>query len=491
MKLFGEQGRGRVLVVGLFLLVNGLVFANAVLHDPSVGYDSGQHLRYIEILAQGRLPALEDSKEFFSPPLPYLLPAFVLSTENSSLWAATKTGQFLNVGFSLGLTLVLLALCEWVRPGSTALKALSLAVLGVMPVYYKSFAMVRGEPLVAFFAVGIVYLTLRIFVDGKLRARYVAALGVLLGLVVLARQWGFFLFPAVGLFVGGLGLKRGRHAWWGLAIPFGVAVGVAALVGGWFYLGLLSRYGTVTAFNRDPHQRFALSNQPAAFYFGLGLDGLFTRPIRGAFPNEFIPMFYSEFWGDYWGYFVLAGRDTRDDTALPGAALEFKLVENPPPAWLVTNGFTIGGYLGRVNLVSLPISALLLAALGLGAAALARFARQAAPSRATDAWALFGLVALTSLAGYAWFLIEYPIPSKGDTIKATYMLHLYPLLAILAGEVGLRLRTAAPRAFVGGLLALALTFAHNLPAMLTHYIPWNLLAYYPPFRYFTGWLPWH
>ncbi len=43
----------------------------------------------------------------------------------------------------------------------------ALVFLGVLPVYYKMFAMVRGEPFVAFFCVIAVYYAARVFVrDG-------------------------------------------------------------------------------------------------------------------------------------------------------------------------------------------------------------------------------------------------------------------------------------------------------------------------------------
>ena len=47
------------------------------------------------------------------------------------------------------------------------------------------------------------------------------------------------------------------------------------------------------------------SNPAPSFYLGSGNGNLFSDPIRGAFPNQLLPILYSETWGDYWGYFVV------------------------------------------------------------------------------------------------------------------------------------------------------------------------------------------
>ena len=61
-----------------------LIFAyNIYVYDPLYGYDARDHYYYIDYFAmylpdKVNLPSIEDSKEFFSPPLPYLVPSFVV-----------------------------------------------------------------------------------------------------------------------------------------------------------------------------------------------------------------------------------------------------------------------------------------------------------------------------------------------------------------------------------------------------------------------------
>ncbi len=497
-----QTARGlSIRLILLFIFINGLVLFNALLHAPEANYDGVEHFRYIEALAQqNRLPNLEDSKEYFSPPLPYLLPAAILQNFTASLWAAAKIGQFLNVVLSLIVTYTLIKICDLLSAQDENLKLSTLGILGLLPVYYKTFALIRGEPFVTLFATLSVYLTLILFardlipgqppLPNSRRVLHLVGLGICLGLAVLSRQWAFFLFPALALFVGLLLLKAHgaqRKIMLGSLIASFV---IAFAVGGWFYLSLLARYGTVTAFNRNPHARFSFSNQPPEFYTGLGFPELFTDPIRNAFPNQFIPIFYTETWGDYWGYFIVAGRDTRTNELLVGSYQQPQWAKERPPAWFVTNKFEVTPYLGRVNIVSLLPTGIMLAGMILGLIHLVRFMGQI-PHPLPVGNTLFTLIIFLTLAGYAWFLIRYPNPDKGDTIKASYMLHLYPFLALLSGQVLQRIKIASP---IAGRILVFLLFAvllHNLPAMITHYIPWDRLVYYSTFRWLAAYLPWH
>ncbi|HLF90629.1 MAG TPA: hypothetical protein VI451_16910 [Anaerolineales bacterium] len=481
----------------LFIGVNSLVLLNVILHAPDANYDGKEHFRYIETIANGRLPNFEDSEEFFSPPLPYLLPAQVLQAESSSMWAAAKWGQVLNVILSIGVTYTLLKICNLLHPGDEGLKLAALGMLGILPVYYKTFSMARGEPFVAFFSILGTCLVLYLFLSNsavpplKSRRRILIGiiLGVCLGLGVLSRQWGFFLFPALAVFVLLLKLKIPWSQWLPSSGILILSFVIAFVVGGWFYLSLLERYGTVAAFNRPSEAAFTLANQPPEFYFSLGLDQLFSHPIRPVFSNQFIPIFYSELWGDYWGYFLIVGRDIRYNQFLVGSFQQPLWEQNPPVKWFVTNKFDVTPYLGRVNFVSLLPSALLLAGFGLGILHLARFLRQK-PDPPLTGNTLIILIILASMAGYFWFLVRYPALDKGDTIKASYMLHLYPFLAILSGQVLQKIKTASPLVGRITVLLLFVILLYNLPAMVTRYVPWDRLAYYPPFRWMTAYLPW-
>lgn len=468
---FGSEGRIHRPLVGAFVLLNGLVLLNAVLHDPTVGYDAHFHLRYAETLSEGRLPSPADTREFFCPPLPYLFPAVLLRWTSLDLWWAAKLAQVLNVFVSLGIALYVVRIGRLIDPRDAFLRFGSIVFLGLLPVYYRTLAFVRGEGFVALFTVMTAFYALAMFEHGQTGGRRAVLLGLALGMAALSRQWGILLYPAVFAFAC-LGIVRAGQRRWAMVRTLLICAAVAAMTGGWFYASLTWRFGSPTAFNLAPRERFALSNHPAHFYFGTGSDKLFRDPVVGAFPNRLMPIFYSDLWGDYWGYFVVYGRDRRDGRWLNGYHIAKVLVQDRAPHWLETNRHRVAPYLGRVNLASLLPSAFLLAAI-VGAARRARkFCARSGPPAGSGAAGFVLLALLSSLAGYAWFLILYPNPGDGNTIKPTYMLHLFPLLALLGGQWLQRIHA---RSRVAGQMLLGLlggVFIHNLPVMITRYAFW-------------------
>jgi hypothetical protein len=129
---FADERPDRVLLA-LYLLVNGLVLVNGVLYEPGLGYDAYQHERYVGTLARGQLPEPRDSREFFSPPLPYAPPALAVAMA-ARLLPAIKAAQLSNVLCSMALGLVVLRLAEEIRPGSRLVKRMALGLLGLTAV---------------------------------------------------------------------------------------------------------------------------------------------------------------------------------------------------------------------------------------------------------------------------------------------------------------------------------------------------------------------
>lgn len=469
-----------LILILLLVGINSVVFYNAWHHHPLVGYDAHDHAAYLLTLANGRLPTPNDTFEFFSPPLPYLLPAAALGLGWLSTGAALRLALLLNSLLSVGVTLTLVALARRLRPQQPMVAVVALALLGMLPVYYKTFAFIRGEPYVLFFGLLLVYTLLKPPATSQTgRAWHAVRLGVLLGLAMLSRQWAFFFFPVVAfhsLLAWGEQRQKApaRHryrlgivAWGQPWLPDGVLAAASLtavttlLIGGWFYLHLYRSYGAITAFNRNPASQFTLANQPTDFYTGLGDGYLFTDPVRPHFANQLLPKFYSELWGDHEAYFVVMGRDWRNGRYLPGWRLEAALGNE----WLSTNRGDMGAYLGWVNrLALLPTAVLLLGFLwGLGQTVRwLRHFRWQTPPAAVTLW----LTIAVSLAGYLWFLISYPNPDKGDTIKATYLLHIFPLLALLAVLALARLPNWVRWLVWAGLAGTAVYLA---PLFLTHY----------------------
>jgi hypothetical protein len=451
-RLLDRLKRDRLLAAAC-LVLNTLVFVNAYLHDPAVGYDAHQHAKYVLTLSEGRLPLRGDTGEFFSPPLPYLAPALLLRTLHLDLHEALKGAQVVNALLSLGITFVLLEICEEAAPGDPGLPIGAVLLLGLLTVYYKSMSFVRGEPYVAFLSLLCLLLALRSFASKGRRG--VLSLGIALGLLLLSRQWGIFVVIAIVVFVVARPVPGGKRG--GPALKLVGSLVVCGAIALPFYWHLAGSEGSPLSFNRPRAGSFSFSNEPDRFYRGLGEGKLFTDPVRPAFPNELVPIFYSEVWGDYWEFFLVYAKAN-------GAFLSGRELAAPiPRPGVETNRATIAPYLGRVNAISLLPSLVLLGGLLNGLGPLLRLLRRAPLDRREAVLALLTLVVLVSMAGYFFFLVSYPETERGDTIKATYLLHVFPLSALL----GSAFLSRFPRARGTCLALVVLVFLHNLPALIT------------------------
>src|SRR3990172_7114392 len=464
--LFHYDGRLDRLTLALFLAINGLVRANSILHDPGIGYDAVDHLRYIRTLTL-RMPLEEDTREFFSPPLPYLVPSVVdaaclartgqiptAGAEDGCLRLAGKAAQFSNFLLSLGVTFLFLKIGEAVRPGNRFWKASALLLLGVVTVYYKTFAQVRGEPYVVLLTVWGLYLLARIVMrPDRLRPRVAVGLGVILGLLGLSRQWGLMLFPAiVALMILVWALDHVHRV--RIVKTLAASLAIALAICGWFYVGLFARYGSFTPFNRAARP-FAFSNQPIAFYRDTGLKDLwlFRSPTRGTFDNRLLPTFYSEVWGDYWGYFVLIP----ERASLSDDRYQLNVDRMTP-------------YLGRANAAALLPSLLFAAAVVTGLSSLPRRRRaEGEESRRALFTALLLIFGAGAFLLYLYFLIRFTSVAPDTTIKATFVLHALLVLPLLGAEFLERVRARLPLAYVASLILLVLVWVLNLQTIITQY----------------------
>jgi hypothetical protein len=450
---FLSHGTFNLNLVYVFLLINALVLFNAVRHNPEDGYDAAAHLAYIDALAELRLPEKRDTYEYFSPPLAYVIPAAITKivdpaicskTEDDCRLAILKAGQMQNIFLSVGITFFLIKLASLIRPGQTEFKVLALTLLGILPVYYKTMSFIRGEPYLVFFTIYLIYLlAVIVFSRPSFRVGTVITAGVVMGLMLLSRQWGALIIIGAMLWLVLLAIKCRVIAVKAASVALVTAL-IAIIVGGWFYLSLQVRFGSPVSFNRAARD-YSFADHPPEFYFGLGNGALFTRPYRDAFPNQILPKFFTEIWGDYEGYFITYQYETQPDYLL--------------------------SYLGRVNAVSLFPTAILLAGLGVGAFHLRRFVSLSHLEPVTMTNLLLMLCIATSLAGYMWFLVRYP-SDKGDTIKPSYMLQIFPLIAILGAEFLDSIRKRKYRLYVTVMMLLGMVLLHNLPAMMTRRTDW-------------------
>jgi 4-amino-4-deoxy-L-arabinose transferase-like glycosyltransferase len=463
MGLFQSNGKIDPIILTLCLVINAIVLANAILHYPKIGYDAVENLNYIQILPD-RLPIRQDTYEFFSPPLPYFMPSRFdilcehygstrLSTYNGSevsLVCRTYDGKFaqgINVLLSIGTTLLLLMIAEQIKPGNRFFKISALMMLALLTVYYKTFSQVRGEPYLVFFIALSIYLINEVLRTTSFHYKLVIATGISLGLLVLSRQWGFFIFPAIFLLIVWI-LIQDRQVGWLRTKQFFFITLLSAIVGGWFYVHLYLDNGTFMAF--DKRNSYPPTVEQALSFFGktdIRSSALYQAPVRPVFDHQsFFAIMYSETWGDYWGYFTFVK---------PGVASDKQ-----------GNQASIAPYLGQVNLVSVFPSLLLLASFVFGIIQIFRFRK---PLTLEETSLVFiALLALSTILGYLWFVYKY-FDQTDLVVKATYIIQFFiAVLFLFAGFMEV-IRKRSRWAYNVLLIILTLVFIHNLPVMITRY----------------------
>lgn len=470
---FRGAGKLRWLLIGLFILINGLVLTNALIHDPRTGYDAADHLNYIKTLATTHaLPTCKDTGQCYVPPLPYLLPALALTTGHVTLVQAAMLAQLVDVVLSIVLCYYLLRTCDLIQPGNTSLKVSALLLLGIVPLYYKTFALIRGETYLATLFVFAFYLTLSIFVAGRATPANILMLGLTAGICILARQWGLLVLPAVLVFAAYVGL-RDRTKLKAAVLVSAACLVMPVLVAGWYYAAMYDRYGTFLAAGWD--RNAAIQNQsalPLSFFTGLGSGHLFADPLRPNFSNQLPAIFYADTWGDYGAYFLVYGRNMTSGDYISGQFLQRLIAAGPTlPANVETNWYTLGRYLGQVDLVSLFPSAVILAGLLSAGIRTAGWLRPSAKGDLHLDISLAVLLVGSSLVGYLWYLLKYRIDGQaGDLIKALHMIQVFPILALLGAEALEWLRSRTKIVWLAVMICLGLVFAFDAPAMITRYV---------------------
>jgi 4-amino-4-deoxy-L-arabinose transferase-like glycosyltransferase len=463
LNLFRYGGKIDPIVIILCLVINLIVLVNAILHYPKIGYDAVENLNYVQILPD-RLPSRQDTYEFFSPPLPYFLPSrfdiicekYVSDTFNnkndinSSPTCRIYDGKFaqgLNLLLSIGTTILLLMIAGQIQPGNRFFKISALMMLALLTVYYKTFSQVRDEPYVVFFIALSIFLINQLLRTTTFTFKLVLAIGITLGLLVLSRQWGFFIFPAIFLLVIWVFIQDRRIGWL-RARQFFLITLLSALVGGWFYVHLYLLEGTFAAFDKKVYYPPPFSE--ALAFFGqtdIRSSVLYRAPLRPVFDHQsFFAIMYSETWGDYWGYFTFVK---------PGVASDGQ-----------GNQASIGPYLGQVNLVSIFPSLLLLGSFVFGLIQIFRFRKS--PTLETSALVFIAFLGLSTILGYLWFVYKY-FDQTDLVVKATYIIQFFiALLFLFAGFMEV-IRKRSQLAYNLILFLMILVFIHNAPALITRY----------------------
>ncbi len=257
-----------VLLAGLWLL---LFWNNARLLPFHAGFDSKEHLKYIDYIQEHRtLPLPTEGWEMYQPPLYYLIAAGTLS--------ACK----------VCLRLLL--------PLRTALVGLLLAAFLPMHLYLAHY--VTNEMLAAVLATLTLYLCLHLLRSETPRVAQFAWLGLALGAAILAKATGILLLPIVTVvIIGKLAYARTPIA---ISVRnIGLLLVSCFAVCGWHYARIWVKFGTPLLGNWDAMSGFRWWQDPGyhtvADYFRFGRS--LVNPLFSSFAG-FCDGIYSTLWGD-------------------------------------------------------------------------------------------------------------------------------------------------------------------------------------------------
>jgi len=436
-------------IIFLFISFSTLyILIYNILHfNPILGYDSEAHFNYVDYLSRYlpnelRLPSSDETREFFNPPLGYLIPSIAqifcrnIITSSDYLLDCQpiygKTTQifqsFLYV-FTIWINLYTLKLFN---KSQSIFNVGYLILVSLLAVNYRTISMIRGEPYILFFLSLFILLVYKADTsDYNFNFKSIVFTGIVIGSIALSRQWGFLLFIPLIVLLIYKNSKKNYLIFWSTSSLIG------ALLSGWFYIGLYLNYGSFTAFNLQS-KGFSFKNQNLTFYLPnlSQLEYLFTKPIRPNLDNQFISIIYSDLWGDYWGYFAFTSRFLNDGR----------------------NQLNIGDYLARVNIVSIITTLIIIW--------FCYFTYKKYKSNFIIQYV--NLAWIISFIGYLVFTISYP-DSTGDTIKSTYIIQAFHLMVFLASIYFHDLKKINKKIYNAILITLIVIYIHNFQAYLSHF----------------------
>ena len=283
-----------------------------------------------------------------------------------------------------------------------------LLLLFSLPVLHKTLVMYTIEPWLLL----VTSITLWFFIFKVLPKPTLSnsiQLGLLMAICLLSRISTLAILTA--LCAGYLGLAYLHRISWskslGLLLVF---ILVVSLGTGWFYGRKSDLYEDRVTIIMNRFKGGVAPEERLAFLTEIPFHFMMTHPIRmEVWLNRFIPIYYSEFWGDFWNYFIQRRY-----------GIDFEAREADRP---LTTPQRVAG-LALQNQVNLPTSILMIVSFGYLVLRILKKLR-----RPDDQWLVELMFLITFIIAWLGFLysITFHGSAKGDSIKASYMLFILPI----------------------------------------------------------------
>lgn len=398
----------KIILIIVIALGLGFMFHNAYFYPVTAGYDAWLHLRYADTVShQWRIPTFEETRENYNPPLFYLVSGLTgrlaQKLTNQDYFTAIKGWQYVSILLATVSLYLWFLIVKKLHPEDKLFQAGFIIILFSLPVFHKTIVMFSIETWFLFTTSLSFWFLITRFID-KPNLRNTLFLSLLLVINFLTRMSAVVLLITVAVALISLFIKK--------KISLKKMVLVSSLISfiiycstSWFYLGRNSQevYGvgeggelTIPFFKR----------QPISFYLDVPFKFMMTHPIRLTEPlNKLIPIYYSEFWGDFWNYYsqrrfgISVEARKKDHYLTSGERVANLALQNQinfPATLLMVSGF-IYLLLKNKKRLNLPES-------------------------------LFLTFTLFTWLGFLALLTKYP-SWKSDSVKASYMLSNLPIFA--------------------------------------------------------------
>ncbi|AKM79441.1 MAG: hypothetical protein UX85_C0006G0035 [Candidatus Beckwithbacteria bacterium GW2011_GWB1_47_15] len=408
---------GLITLLGLFAF---LFLHNAWLYSPFGGYDKSLHMAYAKILTfEHRIPTYEETPESYNPPTFYFM-----SGKLAQVFTPVFRDDFFEALKSWQILMALLVpLAGWFwfdifkRLNKDKYSGwLFLIWLLSLPVLNKMVPMYNLEiPQFIFTSFLVWFFTKQVLPKPTLGK--IVVLGVFSGMILSLRLMSVTLIVSLGLALIFTDLvKRADPKL--IAAHFLIFALITLLLGGQYYFF----YRDEGALGDKVERRTYLplwQRQPSTFYTGVFPRLLFTRPVRPYFPNSFIPIFYSDFWGDYWNYY-------------PQRRFGFTIDDLRKSRLFITpERISRLAWQNRVNLI--PTIIIILGVLR----AITYTIKSIIDKKLTHknlAEVFLTLLFVITFVAFGYINLKFANTYKGDTIKASYILYAIPVLIYFATQ---------------------------------------------------------
>lgn len=400
-------------IVWIILLLSGIIFFhNITTYTVTAGMDYWRREIYARIIShEFRFPTYEETTEVYDAPLFYFvsgLTARLISAIHGLQW--TDSLGIVRFGSAI---LSLASFWLWYRiflefyPKNKFGPIIFTLLLISLPVFYKAGSMYVSELMTLFFStITIYFFSCRWLKSSDLKNTFWLAVLMSLGLLNRISFFSIAFTILAVIFIWFWQKKTAIEAIKSISI----IVLILTLLTGWFYLGrhqgkLLS-FGTYESITKKEPLKLS-------FYWRLPIKVLMLYPFRPVLsePPALWPIYYADFWGDYWNYFPQTRFGQAEFTTARSDRQAFSPARKKYLAWqsrinLIPTGFMIISFF---YLLTNRIQSILKNKLNRKIAA------------------ELTILIMTVLTWLSLIAIVTKYPGQGDLIKATYTTYIAPV----------------------------------------------------------------